>query len=197
MTNYTQEQLREKFNALPENIQESIISVDTAKIINDISNKYSLHVDQMGKLAEETGLVMLGATRPEEFLDGVKDGLNIPLETAGEIVKEVNEQIFFPIRESLKNVHHIAPATDPYAVSTAPKVEPITENKSLATTPGGPAGNPLNLDEKNENLFNSKFSKMFNLPKEETTTEQQKPIATPEPTSPIVKTKADPYREVV
>ncbi len=123
-TPYTENQLFEKFRTLPDDIRQSFVSFDTLDVLGKITGKYKLHIDQGGALSEQVGLLMLGVTRPRDFLANIQTALNIPIETAGEIVKEVNDKIFFPIRQSLKEIHNLAEGKDTIERSeTAPKVE--------------------------------------------------------------------------
>lgn len=101
---YSEEQLSDTFGLLPEDIKKAIVSVDSAQKIRAIADKYSLHIDQAGELGAETGLVLLGETAPQDFLGNVTRELKISPELAGEIIKDVNAQIFFPVRDSLRLV---------------------------------------------------------------------------------------------
>lgn len=105
--NYNQDQLLEKFESLPDEVKLAMSSVETAKTIGDISAKHKLHIDQSGILAEEIGSVMLGITKPLYFVDRIATKLKIPQFVAVQITKEINEKIFNPIKESLKQVHQL------------------------------------------------------------------------------------------
>src|SRR3989338_2494582 len=66
-TSYTEEKLRDAFDALPPDLQKAIMAVDTANAIQEVAKTALLHIDQMGALGSETGLVLLGFTHPAEF----------------------------------------------------------------------------------------------------------------------------------
>ena len=104
MVDYTNEQLLEMYHKLPKDVQEAILSVDTSEAIREIGEKHKLMVDKMGDLADETGLVMLGLTRPGQYVSHLIERLGIDQETAQEITEEVNNRILFPIRESLRKI---------------------------------------------------------------------------------------------
>jgi hypothetical protein len=109
MQEYTDEQIREKYNNLPEDLKKAIFGVETAGILKIIGEKYQLYLDKIGVLGNETGLVMLGITHPNNFISNLAERLKIDKETARKIGEEVNNQIFAKVRESLKKIHGIVP----------------------------------------------------------------------------------------
>ena len=117
----------EKFRDLPEDLQKAVFSPDTADTILAVGKKAGIAIDKIGELADETGLVMLGLTPPGEFIKNLARRLNVDPEKAKSIAEEINQQIFQPVRESLKKVHGLgAPPTEkPSAIqaSGAPKAE--------------------------------------------------------------------------
>ena len=96
---------QEAFQKLPADVQTAIYSVETSRAIEQIADKHYLLIDKMGLLAEEVGLVMLGATHPKDFIRNLSDKLGIDRETAKKIAEDVNQQIFAKVRESLKIRH--------------------------------------------------------------------------------------------
>lgn len=110
--NYTEEQIKEKFDSLPQDVKEAISSVDTTNDVINIGDKYSLHVDQLGELVDETGLVMLGLTSPNDFVSNLKNRLDIPRQMAESLVKDINDQILIKIRASLREIHNAAEAEE-------------------------------------------------------------------------------------
>jgi hypothetical protein len=112
MSKYTPEQLLEFYKKLPKDLQEAIINIDTPGIIQAIGKKYNLPIDKTGELADETGLVMLGLTHPNNFISNLTQRLDTDKETARKIGEEINNQIFAKVRESLKKVHEINPTPE-------------------------------------------------------------------------------------
>src|SRR3989339_560965 len=82
-------QLLEK---LPKDLQNAISGVDTADAIESIAKKYSLLIDKMGILAEETGLVMLGITHPKDFISNLSQKLGVDRETARKFAENTRNQ---------------------------------------------------------------------------------------------------------
>src|SRR3989344_3565063 len=170
---YTKEQLGEKFGQLPENVQDAIIAVETADIVHDIGTKYALHIDQIGELADEIGLVMLGLTHPNDFVTHIIARLGLDRVIAEAMARDVNEQIFLKIRESLQ-------ALQPPAASSNDGVEP------LPASPSAPDTLPTDLPDrdkiiddiehppispsppvKEDTVFEQKMGKLFRIPREE------------------------------
>lgn len=139
MQEYTQEQLLTKFNSLPQELKQAIAGVETSEIIQNISKKHHLQIDQMGELAAETGLVLLGLTKPDDYIKNLSSRLKINLKDARDIALEVNIEIFSKVKESLKKLHGIGvPKTE----STREKT-PVLESDEK---------NPENLNIRKENL---------------------------------------------
>ena len=69
---YTVEQLEAQYQKLPDDVREAMIKVETANVVGNIGRKYNLHIDQIGDLADEIGLTMLGLTKPDEFVSHIK-----------------------------------------------------------------------------------------------------------------------------
>lgn len=98
----------ERFESLPGDIQEAITSAEVGSKVAALAQKYKLHIDKASELSDETGLVMLGITHPQDFLGNIKRRLQLPEDMARDLVSDVNEQIFKSIRGSLKKIHQMA-----------------------------------------------------------------------------------------
>ena len=107
MKNFTEKQIAQMYDNLPEDLKDSIFSVDTTSVINEIGRKYGLAIDKIGDLANETGMVMLGVTHPNEFIGNLADRLEVDKEKARAIAGEINEQVFKKVRESLRKIHNM------------------------------------------------------------------------------------------
>lgn len=116
---YTVEDIQEKYKTLPDDIKSAITSTHVENRLHEIAKKHNLHIDQEGELMDETGLVMLGLTPPQNFVKNIMSRLHINYAKSGEIVGDINEQIFIEVRESLKRVHRgelEKPKTDPETI---------------------------------------------------------------------------------
>ena len=99
---YTTEQLNQKYKMLPKKLQDFILSGESTNSVKVIGKKHNIHVDKIGLLGEEVWLTMLGANRAVDFIKNIKARLDLPDEQANAIAKDVNEKLFLPMRESLK-----------------------------------------------------------------------------------------------
>ena len=175
---YTKEQLAQKYLELPEDLKEAMIEVRTAETIYDIGQKNNLHVDQIGELADEVGLAMLGLTKSEDFLTHIKNRLQIDQTTAEQITREVNEQIFLPIRESLQKLHSANEANEAIeaqeASSGGVQTFPTTQVEASAETEGELPDKDKLLNEienpdksESDKVFEKKLGQLFRIPREE------------------------------
>ena len=101
---YSSEELNERFQTLPEELKNAIVSVDTAKIISEAGKRYALHIDQIGKIAEEVGFVLLGLSHPTEFVSKLTKALGIERVVVSQIASDINDKIFLKVRETLRGV---------------------------------------------------------------------------------------------
>ena len=144
MPTHTNEEIMESYQNLPKDIQDAILSVDTADIIREIGENHKLMIDKIGELADETGLVMLGFTHPSEFIPHLSERLDVDRMLAREIAEEINTKIFFPIRENLKKIHAMEETQLAEEMPSELKIspsEPIPETEIPQQT--APAPEPL------------------------------------------------------
>ena len=169
---YTTQQLEEKYRSLPEDLKKAMTEVNTAETIHNIGQKHHLHIDQIGDLADEIGLTMLGLTKPDEFVNNIKNRLQIDETTAEQIAREVNEQIFLPIRESLMKLHEAEEAHE-----AMPGVETFPDQATMPQPAGELPDKDKLLDEienpqsassadEADTIFEKKLGQLFRIPRE-------------------------------
>ncbi|HRY62944.1 MAG TPA: hypothetical protein P5056_04220 [Candidatus Paceibacterota bacterium] len=207
--NYTKEQLNNIFENLPSDIQNAIYSVESADAVESIGKKYSLHMDQIAALGRETGRVLLGITDPMDFVNQINEKLGVGKTVSSQLVFEINEKIFVPIKDSLRQIHSQAPMTKPAPVPAPNVVKNISTMElnvpkktmdvlqgNIQATPRGDKTEILGFSaEKKEmqaktegqlNIMEEKMKGGFNIPKAETEISKREP-------SRVV----DPYREPI
>src|SRR3989338_5445457 len=111
-------------NVLPDDVQKAVASVEVTKQIQTIGQKHQLHVDTVGALLDETQRIMKGETHPKDYIRNLTKRLSVQDTKAKEIAVDINEQIFRPVRESLKKIHKIGEETS---------AEPTTNNLQSTT----------------------------------------------------------------
>lgn len=208
MQDYTQEQIKKRYLALPEDLKDAMWSVDSSNIIQSIGKKHNLHIDQMGELASETGYVLLGFTRPENYIKNLSARLNINIKDARDIALEVNIEIFSKVKESLKKIHGIGeykseepifpaqnedPKEDPKIIEPlkTEETKPVEITQEIKTQNINPEPEPLELTEKHfpeEIKYKIKdFSLPENLENQKFTADSQKEPDTLKETKPEIQ----------
>lgn len=107
MGRLTPDEFRKKYAELPPNLREAYGSVKTTEILEEIGKKHGLRVDQIGELVDETGYVMLGVTPPSDYVMKIEGAVNVSREKAKAVAIDVNDRVFKPIRDALKQVHKV------------------------------------------------------------------------------------------
>lgn len=107
MKNFTEEQIAQMYDNLPEDLKDAIFGLEMNEIVERIGRENQLNIEQIGDLANETGMVMLGVTHPKEFVGNMAERLEVDKEKARAIAGEINEQIFKKVRVSLRKIHNI------------------------------------------------------------------------------------------
>lgn len=107
MKNFTEEQIAQMYDNLPEDLKDVIFGMEMNEIVEKIGRENQLNIEQIGDLANETGMVMLGVTHPNEFIANLAERLEADKEKARAIAQEINEQIFKPVRDSLRKIHNM------------------------------------------------------------------------------------------
>lgn len=107
MKNFTEEQITQMYENLPEDLKDAIFGLEMNEIVEKIGRENHLNIEQIGDLANETGMVMLGVTHPNEFIANLAERLETDKEKVRAIAQEINEQIFKKVRDSLRKIHNI------------------------------------------------------------------------------------------
>lgn len=102
-----QEELLNRYEALPQDLKETMMSVETAETIFEIGKKFGLNIEKTGKLAEEIGFVILGVIPSKDFVADLKEILEVDAEKALNVASEINHRIFLKIRDALKTMHGV------------------------------------------------------------------------------------------
>ena len=107
MKNFTEEQIEIMYKNLPNDLKTVFFSANKDETIESIGRKHNLTIDKIGELANETGMVMLGVTHPNEFIGNLAERLEVDKAKARAIAGDINEQAFKKVRESLRKIHNM------------------------------------------------------------------------------------------
>lgn len=113
------------YDNLPEDLKDAIFGVEMNEIVEKIGRENRLNIEQIGDLANETGMVMLGVTHPNEFIANLAERLETDKEKARAIAQEINEQIFKPVRDSLRKIHNMREGGEEQEEKIQDKVSPL------------------------------------------------------------------------
>ena len=102
MAEDTKDQIEQRLAELPDDVREAVLSAELGNHVRTIGQAHGLHIDQIGKLEDETMLVMLGFFEPNQFNTQLEQQLLIPAADAATLAAEISEQVFAPIRASLE-----------------------------------------------------------------------------------------------
>lgn len=72
---------------------------ETARLLTE---RYALHVDQGGILEREIIRALLGVRGPDEMAEDLYEKLPISGQTVQDIIKDINQEVFVPLREQMR-----------------------------------------------------------------------------------------------
>lgn len=151
----TQKELRTRYELLPSEIQETIISSDYQMKLFELAKKYKITYADLGQLELETTMVLLGMTPPEELEESLAAAINKDRKTTiAPLVKEIDTQIFSPIRTQLVELY--AEKKESVAPTTATPAVPLAQE--LASKP------PVSLAVDDEAVGGISFAKTTTAP---------------------------------
>jgi len=101
---YSLKALKKHIGELPEELEGAFLSVDPDEKLEEIREEYELHIDQGSELMEEVALLISGGTAPDELRHNIQKRLDVSKDTAKSITKDLNNKIFIPIKDALKEI---------------------------------------------------------------------------------------------
>ena len=97
MDEKTKKLIEERIKLLPQDIQAVVLEGSWLGALEDIRKKHGLRVDQAGELQTETFLVLLGLTKPANYVHEIQSRLSVVATKAEEIAQDAELSIFRPI----------------------------------------------------------------------------------------------------
>lgn len=184
--------LEKLFKELPKNVQDAISSVAVSEKLQEIAKRNGLHIDEAGIVSDEATMVMLGIENPKDFIDGLENKLKLPREKIIALAKDIDKEIFEPIRESLRKMYEheedlVADERKLSADERRSNLEPETQNDQKKEMTMEELGQKLAEEDA---IFRNKTEGVANLPREETIIKDSAPIRTESKIRHV-----DPYRE--
>ena len=154
MLQISQQQVSERWDALPDNLKEALCSEFNANTVWQIGAFNHLSEEKISIIAIIVGDVIYGFLHPDDLDREIQQSLNLNPQIADSISREINRKIFAPIKTDLEKVYQPpivagaeAPATTvtagikkfeppvPSATEPSPKpIEIIAPSKPAETT---------------------------------------------------------------
>lgn len=119
----TNEQILQALKTAPPLVKEAFGSNRTAEAVSRVRDRYGLHIDIIGQISKEVGYLLLGFMDPVSFLESLVSK-GIDRESAKSIVSDLNQEIFLPLQQNMKN--GVTPLDD------AEDEEEVTHNEAVA-----------------------------------------------------------------
>lgn len=192
---FTTEQIQERFESLPTDIQTVISGAETARRLEEIGRQRGLRIDGIGVLIEYSGLVMLGLVKSAEFVSHLSKQLAISREQAEAIAVDVDTQVFSRIRNSLREVQYQSTVESRFQVGSdrgsAHENTPPLESP-LPSTPLEPTPEPVPTESVPTSLQETMAPADYSAQKFEQAFETTPPALGPMHTPQAIK--PEPYR---
>ncbi len=102
---YTTDQYNEIFEKLPQEVKDVVASFDTTKRLWAIGEKHRLQIDKVGVMHDLAMDVMMGIVASKNFVKELTNGLIIPALDASAIARDIDEEIFKPIKTTMVKLY--------------------------------------------------------------------------------------------
>ena len=198
---------------LPPVVRDFVSQGKYTDVAKRLMSKYSLRIDQAGVLERELMLVLMGVDSPDEFTQALADEAKLDQKVINNIVREVNELVFIPLREAEEEKSEAMKPTSKSAPAEVAQEEKPKEIVRLvvpsqptnAPTPlltmlpaqKSPSSSELLEDHEEPHI---ELGNMPAAPPQAPTyvhTIQSKPPPLPTPAPVVTSYATDPYREPV
>ncbi|RJQ13528.1 hypothetical protein C4553_03205 [Candidatus Parcubacteria bacterium] len=115
-------QFLEIYHGLPAELQDALTSDLTTQAIDRIAIRHHLSTYDVSSMTLLIAHVLMGRLSPNEFTPTLKDMLNVRPEQASELAQDINRQIFFQTRNSLKDLYGLSSVEGETATAEQPKI---------------------------------------------------------------------------
>ncbi len=122
-----------QFVNLPKDLRNSIGSLDVDQKLQAVARSNNLHIDQIGQLSTLVDDVILGFIDSNLFSEHIERNLGVDKEKAEKITRDINNQIFAPIHDSL--IHAYGNETSDFINPEQEKVDTLEAISNPQATP--------------------------------------------------------------
>jgi len=100
----TAEEREQRFGEIPKDIWAVFSHPDTAKKLFDICKSNGLHIDEYSMVSEIVADILTGWTSTKDFIPRMIKEVPMDSATAGIVAQSISQEVFTPIRESLRKL---------------------------------------------------------------------------------------------
>lgn len=104
---------------LPEHVRNMVMEGNWRTAVYKIGQKYNLHIDELGELEHEIFLVMIGLESSSNLVSNMLTNVTQKRDVVSNIIKEVNETVFEPLRDFIRQTDREIAAIESGAAARA------------------------------------------------------------------------------
>ncbi len=133
MTTISKEKIFKRWDTLPDNLREILISEETGALLWQTCESEHLVDEKIRVVARLVGYVLFGFLHPEDLTKEIQDSLGLNPQVAATISGALNKKIFVPLRPDIDKVYA------PVAMGiTQPSERPVTTSIPMFSRPSSP-----------------------------------------------------------
>jgi hypothetical protein len=99
------QQALERWDILPDEIREVLVSENSTEIIERITKEEHIAEEKISKISRISGYVFMGFLHPEETVRELQEALQIDIKIAENISKALNTRLFAPYKNQLEKIY--------------------------------------------------------------------------------------------
>ena len=122
---YKKEKFWEIYKNLPPELKKILFADETGDYLRIICQRAGIS-EELDKISDHVKQVFLGTLPPENFEMAIKQDLNLEIETAQKIAKEINHLVFDPVGPVLEKIYH---PEDVQTEEEKPRIKKETERE--------------------------------------------------------------------
>lgn len=122
--------IKELMKEVPPQVKAVFVSGKIETVAKNLMQKYKFHIDQGAVVEREIILLLLGLKNPNEFIKTLAEEAKLDQQIINNVVRDVNEQIFVPLREEMKKAPP-APAVPKPPMPVPPQARQQSDLRSV------------------------------------------------------------------
>ena len=105
-----EDSIKQVMQILPPVIRDYLAQGKYTAVVQSLSARYGLRLDQVGVIEREVMLLLMGIESPDEFMQALAEDAKLDRQTIESIARDVNEMIFVPLRAQEEQAAEEAPS---------------------------------------------------------------------------------------